>query len=229
MGDSDVLQSLADAIGVDSNHDLEVIAKTLSYLNISSLAIQSCKDPRPSFSIPIETGSRGGAVRAQFNTKLEGWRLVPSQYGSSSLGSTVRNSSPERDWTRLLPTTSHVNFLKSRDWESTSLGPMSSWPSRLQLMTMKMLSDPRPANLYVGPDRIAIYNEPFSIIAASRHPFMMGATCEAALPATWPFLSRIFDGIEKSGEAFSAGSFEMSVEKVAGFLEEYFPPSFLSL
>lgn len=84
-----------------------------------------------------------------------------------------------------------------------------------------MLSDPRPANIYVGPDRVAVYNEPFSVIAASRHPFMMGATCEAALPATWPLLSQVFDGIESTNEAFSAGSFEMGVEKVAGFLEEY--------
>jgi hypothetical protein len=78
-------------------------------------------------------------------------------------------------------------------------------------MTMKMLSDPRPANLYIGPDRVACYNEAFSIVAASRHPMMMAATCKEALPATW------------TGVTFSLGSFEMSIEKTEGFLEEYAP------
>jgi hypothetical protein len=90
-------------------------------------------------------------------------------------------------------------------------------------MTMKMLSDPRPANLYIGPDRVACYNEAFSIVAASRHPMMMAATCKEALPATWPFLSQMMLDIERTGVTFSLGSFEMSIEKTEGFLEEYAP------
>lgn len=221
MGDPDGLQSLADVIGAGSDHDLEIIEKTLSYLGISSLAIGSCSHHRPLFSISIRNDSCDEALQARFDSELEEWSLVPSQLDDVTLVPTRRHNLSARDWTELLPRTSHVDFLKSRDWASTTLGPMSSWPVRLQLMTMKMLSDPRPANLYVGPDRVAVYNEPFSVIAASRHPFMMGATCEAALPATWPMLSQIFDGIERTGEAFSAGSFEMSVEKVSGSLEEY--------
>lgn len=49
---------------------------------------------------------------------------------------------------------------------------------------------------------------------------MMGSPASAVLPATYPFLSKIFDEIERTGVAFSPPEFEMSVEKVAGFLEE---------
>lgn len=49
---------------------------------------------------------------------------------------------------------------------------------------------------------------------------MMGATAEAAMPATWPFLSQMFDEVERSGIAFSAPEFEMEVNKENGVLEE---------
>lgn len=212
MGDPDALQSLADAIGATSDHEIGIVAKTLSFLGISKSSVAE-EQHQTRFSIPIN-GSHGVA-QAYFDGKLKEWRLA-------SQNAPVTEAAPVslHDWTELLPKTSHVDFLKSRDWAATTLGPMSTWSTPLQLMIMKMLSDPRPANLYVGPDRIAVYNEPFSIVAASRHPFMMASTCEAALPVTWPFLSPVFDEIERTGEAFSAGSFEMGVEKVAGFLEE---------
>lgn len=221
MGTSDTLQSLADVIGAGSSHDLEIIAKTLSYLGISTLPSESFRNRQPLLTISVEHEQSDETVQARFDPDLKEWSIVPSQDVRSNLLPTRGNNSPLHDWTSLLPNTPHVDFLKSRNWSATALGPMSSWSSPLQLMTMKMLSDPRPANLYVGPDRVSIYNEPFSIIAASRHPFMMAATCETALPATWPFLSQIFNEIERTGEAFSVGEFEMSVEKVAGFLEEY--------
>lgn len=212
MGDSNALQSLADAIGAASNHDIDIIAKTLSYLGISNSSVENGQQ-RCLFSISID-GSHETTL-ANFDPKLKQWHLVPRIVPTPEVA-----PSHIHDWTELLPKTSHVDFLKSRDWAATALGPMSSWSVPLQLMVMKMLSDPRPANLYVGPSKIAVYNEPFSIVAASRHPFMMASTCEAALPLTWPILSAVFEEIERTGEAFSAGSFEMGVEKVAGFLEE---------
>ncbi|GAB7356837.1 hypothetical protein MBLNU459_g7712t2 [Dothideomycetes sp. NU459] len=124
------------------------------------------------------------------------------------------------DWTEQLPHTEHVDFILSRDWSATSLGPIRDWPLILQSMTHKMLADPRPACLYWGEDRTAIYNEPFVEIAYSRHPAMMGAAAEVAMPATWPFLSQMFDEVYRSGNAFSAPDFEMEVNKAHGFLEE---------
>lgn len=126
----------------------------------------------------------------------------------------------ESDWTSQIPRTEHNTFLLNTAWEKTSLGPMSQWPLVLRLMTLRMLRDPRCANLYWGPDRIAIYNEPFSVIASSRHPFMMGATAEAAMPATWPFLKGMMQQVEDSKEAFTTPEFEMEVWKEQGFLEE---------
>lgn len=68
---------------------------------------------------------------------------------------------------------------------------------------------------------MAIYNEQFVTLAQNRHPFMMGATAEAAMPLTWSFLQPMFDEVERSGIAFSMPEVEMTVEKNGGFVEEY--------
>ena len=57
-------------------------------------------------------------------------------------------------------------------------------------------------------------------MAQSRHPQMMGASGEVAMPATWPFLGPMMDEVERSGIAFSLPAFEMAVEKTHGFIEE---------
>jgi signal transduction histidine kinase len=124
------------------------------------------------------------------------------------------------DWTLEIPESEHNRFLINTRWDKTALGPISSWSPVLQLMVLKMLRDPRPANLYWGQDRIAIYNEAFSVMAHSRHPAMMGSTAEEAMPATWPFLKVIMQQVQDSDVAFHMPEFEMEVHKESGFLEE---------
>ncbi|TIA13541.1 hypothetical protein D6C80_06251 [Aureobasidium pullulans] len=126
----------------------------------------------------------------------------------------------EADWTSHIPHSEHNQFLINTRWDKTPLGPMRTWPPILQLMTLKMLADPRPANLYWGQDRIAIYNEPFAVMAHSRHPAMMGATAADAMPATWPFLKVMMQQVQDTNTAFSLPEFEMEVHKENGFLEE---------
>lgn len=133
---------------------------------------------------------------------------------------TKDNGRDETDWTWQIPESEHNRFLINTPWEKTALGPMKSWSVVLQLMVLKMLHDPRPANLYWGRDRIAIYNQPFSVMAHSRHPAMMGATAKDAMPATWPFLKLLMQQVEDTTEAFHMPEFEMEVHKESGFLEE---------
>lgn len=124
------------------------------------------------------------------------------------------------DWTLQIADSEHNRFLINTRWDKTALGPIKSWSPVLQLMVLKMLNDPRPANLYWGRDRIAIYNQPFAIMAHSRHPTMMGATARDAMPATWPFLKLLMQQVEDTTEAFHMPEFEMEVHKESGFLEE---------
>lgn len=43
------------------------------------------------------------------------------------------------DWLDQLPQTSHLEFIKSRNWAATELGPIEKWPAPLRLMTRKMV------------------------------------------------------------------------------------------
>jgi hypothetical protein len=63
------------------------------------------------------------------------------------------------DWTRItnieaLP--SHVQFARSIDWASTSLGPIENWSGLLRCMCNLIMASPHPSAMYWGPDLIAV-------------------------------------------------------------------------
>ena len=51
-------------------------------------------------------------------------------------------------WTKLLPSSPHIQFFMSVDWSATVLGPLESWSYHLRQMTVLLMSDPRPAAMY---------------------------------------------------------------------------------
>jgi hypothetical protein len=59
-----------------------------------------------------------------------------------------RARSPNWDWTRFLPDTEHVRFLKSIDWSKTHVGPIADWPGALRQAIYQVIADSRPATLY---------------------------------------------------------------------------------
>ncbi|KAK4981033.1 hypothetical protein LTR28_008493 [Elasticomyces elasticus] len=210
---------LTDAFGSISAEDTLVVTRTLSCLGITAAPKGQSQYHELALSISIESEAAPGNLHIQFDVNTKRWRVMsPSDDISdqASYGSLDhRRHNPQdphkqtsskgrlcEDWIDQLPPADHIEFLKNTDWASTSLGPMRDWPYSLRLMTLKMLADPRAANLYC------------------RHPEMMGSAARDAMPATWPFLSQVFDGIEQSGVAFSTSRFDMCVEKTAGFLEE---------
>lgn len=229
-------EKLCDAIGVNDSREFALITRALSYLGIATSYPEideydhDATNHIPEFTITLDVSTSSAtqdACQAGFDVKTRKWHVVnPRQRRMDASSNQLQQhvelsrSHMNKDWTDKLPVSSHVQFLLSRDWSASPLGPMQEWSITLQLMVYKMLADPRPACLYWGKDRVAIYNEPFTTIAYSRHPGMMGAQAKDAMPATWPFLYSMFNEIERSGVAFSAPEFEMEVHKQDGFLEE---------
>lgn len=128
----------------------------LHSFGITSSQPESQENAVPIFTINIDTGC-GAEQQATFDSTTKRWVLSalmtgpetsktrdePPQYRVST-----NQTSVQRDWTELLPHSDHVNFILSREWQNTEVGPIRQWPSILQLMTHKMLADPRPACLY---------------------------------------------------------------------------------
>ncbi|KAK4157013.1 hypothetical protein C8A00DRAFT_30107 [Chaetomidium leptoderma] len=73
-----------------------------------------------------------------------------------------------------------LDDINSVDWAQTPLGPMSSWPRKLDETVNQILVDSRPIAIYWGPSYITIYNEAFSKICGSKHPSMLGMSVQEA-------------------------------------------------
>ena len=108
------------------------------------------------------------------------------------------------DWTRLpnspaLPR--HIQFTRSIDWASTSLGPIEKWPSELRSMCNLIMASPHPAAMYWGPDLIAIYNEAYILLAGQKHPKLMGQSYRDAWAEIWDSVEAVFHTATTTGQA----------------------------
>ncbi|KAK6497012.1 hypothetical protein TWF481_001991 [Arthrobotrys musiformis] len=84
------------------------------------------------------------------------------------------------DWTRtesshLLP--EFLRMMREFDWGSTSVGPIEKWPECLRTSVILMCNSCFPSTMYYGPDYLFIYNEAFSQMMSSLHPWSLGKPC----------------------------------------------------
>lgn len=109
------------------------------------------------------------------------------------------------DWTRLpmspaLPR--HIQFARSIDWASTSLGPIENWSYDLRAMANLVMGSPHPCAMYWGDDYIAIYNEAYVLLAGEKHPALMGMSYKVAWQEIWDLgISEVFENARVSGQA----------------------------
>ena len=108
------------------------------------------------------------------------------------------------DWTRLPLTPAlpdHVHFARSIDWAATSLGPMDQWELDLRLMCNLVMASPNPSAMYWGRQHVAIYNEPYILLAGQKHPSLMGARYRDAWSEIWDALEEVFDNAFDNAQA----------------------------
>ncbi|KAI5359461.1 putative PAS domain, signal transduction response regulator, receiver domain, CheY-like superfamily [Septoria linicola] len=117
---------------------------------------------------------------------------------------TVASDAPSFDWTRLPVSESmpqHIQFARSIDWASTSLGPIEYWSSDLRQMCNLIMASPHPAAMYWGDDLIAIYNEAYIMLAGQKHPSLMGTSYRVAWSEIWHEVKDVFANAKSTGEA----------------------------
>lgn len=176
-------QLLANALGYVTDESTSAISSTLSYFRISPSKKGPDRANKPGFIISVNGGAADSNVQAEFDPTSRRWHLIIRRIIHSDEVSKVdlnaacevtqnpRNDGDRQyfeprispyverpimeDWTELLPRTKHAEFLKSRNWAATSLGPMRHWPSPLRMMTMTMLVDPRAVSVYWYADSFA--------------------------------------------------------------------------
>ncbi|KAB8297732.1 hypothetical protein EYC80_001534 [Monilinia laxa] len=146
---------------------------------------------------------------------------------SASSGiSTPSIPKPTADWTQELPDSEHAQFFRSVDWAATPLGPLETWRVSLRLHTLTTFSDSRPACLYWGPQRVAIYNQNFIKMAGKTHPILMGKPFQLAFPEIWDDIRGVFLHAETSKVSVDVNEIPLMVER-GGYKEEsYFTGNF---
>jgi PAS domain S-box-containing protein len=136
------------------------------------------------------------------------------------------------DWTRLPMSSSlppHVQFARSINWGTTSLGPIEQWPVELRGMCNLIMASPHPSAMYWGRDHVAIYNEAYVLLAGQKHPELMGSRYRDAWAEIWHALEDVFDNAFENAQATMKDDDCLFLFR-NGFLEEtYFSWSIIPL
>ncbi|KAG9606188.1 putative histidine kinase HHK19p, partial [Aureobasidium melanogenum] len=68
-----------------------------------------------------------------------------------------------------------LRLLCNKDWSSTSLGPMSSWPQDLLTLIYVAMLSPQPQLFFLGTEQIFLYNTAYGSILRDHHPAYFAA------------------------------------------------------
>ncbi len=82
-------------------------------------------------------------------------------------------------------------LIRSYEWSSTSIGPLSGWPQSLRTTVSIMLYSPVPMVLLWGADGVMIYNDAYTVFAAGRHPRLLGSRVLEGWPEVADFNANV--------------------------------------
>ena len=95
-----------------------------------------------------------------------------------------------------------ADLVRSFDWASTSLGPISAWPTVLRTTLGMLLRSRHPMFLWWGRDLIQFYNDAYlPSFGVGKHPAALGQRGEECWGETWPLLSPQVDAVMLRGES----------------------------
>lgn len=116
--------------------------------------------------------------------------------------------------------------MRALDWSQTPLGPFSEWPQSLRTSASICLASRFPIVLYWGPELVVLYNDAYSQILGSKHPWALGQTCRVCWAEIWDTIGPMLDGVLTTGEATWSDDLLLMLQRY-GYPEEcYFSFSF---
>lgn len=101
-----------------------------------------------------------------------------------------------------VPAQEMTALVRDFDWAATPLGPRADWPVGLRIMTEMLLSHPLAMIVLWGSELTQIYNDPYRVIMAGKHPAGLGQPTRECWPEVWPFNAPIYEGVTAGGKTF---------------------------
>ncbi|KAF2751501.1 hypothetical protein M011DRAFT_464227 [Sporormia fimetaria CBS 119925] len=195
---------------------------------------EECADDKPTPDGTISEVVQPGSLDTT-TTDTIGITLKPNKIDLTTPHSILPHNDDDIgffDWTRLPLSPSlprHIQFARSVDWASTSLGPIEFWSNDLRAMCNLIMASPHPAAMYWGEELVAIYNEAYIGLAGQKHPQLMGQSYKDAWAEIWDDVKDVFNNARLTGQATMKDD-DCLFMKRHGFMEEtYFSWSIIPI
>ena len=93
-------------------------------------------------------------------------------------------------------------LMRSIDWSTTPIGPVSEWTSSMRLAIKICLTSRFPMLLWWGPELIIHYNDAFRpVLGTLKHPQAMGSRGHEVWPELWPIIGPMLESVLTTGKA----------------------------
>ena len=94
-----------------------------------------------------------------------------------------------------------VARMRAFDWTRTSVGPVAAWPQSLRSALSICTGSAFPIAIYWGPDLVLFYNDAWSPIPGTKHPWALGRPAADVWPEIWAHIAPHFDQVMRTGES----------------------------
>jgi PAS domain S-box-containing protein len=95
------------------------------------------------------------------------------------------------------------DILRSRDWSTTPLGSISTWPTGLKTLLATVLRAPHPMLLWWGSELIQFYNDSFvPSLGIGKHPAALGQRGKESWAEVWPIVGSQIERVMSRGQSF---------------------------
>ena len=116
---------------------------------------------------------------------------------------------------------------RAMDWSKTPLGPVEDWPQSLRSTMSILLSSRAQIVMFWGPELIALYNDAYTPVFGSKHPWALGKPARECWSEIWDdVLAPLFGSVINSGESFFGQDLPFFIERFGYTEETYFDVSY---
>ena len=101
--------------------------------------------------------------------------------------------------------------VREKAWDTTVFGPIANWPQSLRSAVSICLGSSFQIAIYWGPDLALIYNDDWSPILGSKHPWALGRPAREVWPEIWDTIGPLFDSVMTTGRATRSATVSASL------------------
>ncbi len=120
-----------------------------------------------------------------------------------------------------------ATLMRSLDWSTTPVGPVSGWSQSLRTAVSICLGSRHPIEIWWGPEYLRFYNDAYRpILGASKHPQFLGCPGRECWSEIWDVVGPMLDSVMATGIPTWSEDFPLMITR-NGYLEEtYFTFSY---